>query len=385
MKRIFITLIFILLGIFAYSQNVVIVVIDGARYSETFGDTSHKYVPKMYELSQQGAIVSTFYNNGYTYTSRAVPALWTGSWTQVEKVTYNGKETQCTVDPTIFEYYRKQKNAPADDCIYTLKYVPSLWLQSFNPEYGEDYWPMTISAGEGDKDVLDTTKKLIDKYHPRLLWVYFADVDHAGHSGDWDYYTSTIKTADSCVYELWQYIQNDPQYKDNTYMFVTNDHGRHDDQHGGFQNHGCSCDGCRHIMYLAMGPHIKKDYVSNVYHTTEDVAVTAAYLLGVNPEYSTGDVVGEIFDNYSSTTEFSERNDFFFTGKDFIVRLSQPAMITMELYDINGKKLASLYNGMVNPGDKHVALPSDIKPGVYIVKMSLPKGKTRTKKIVILK
>jgi len=29
------------------TENVFILVIDGARYSETFGDQTHKYIPKM--------------------------------------------------------------------------------------------------------------------------------------------------------------------------------------------------------------------------------------------------------------------------------------------------------------------------------------------------
>ncbi|MFM7388247.1 MAG: hypothetical protein ACKO5L_08820, partial [Bacteroidota bacterium] len=30
------------------SENIVIIVMDGARYSETFGDTSHAYIPHLW-------------------------------------------------------------------------------------------------------------------------------------------------------------------------------------------------------------------------------------------------------------------------------------------------------------------------------------------------
>ena len=33
------------------AESFVLVIIDGARYSETFGDPDHLYVPKMYEMS----------------------------------------------------------------------------------------------------------------------------------------------------------------------------------------------------------------------------------------------------------------------------------------------------------------------------------------------
>lgn len=130
---------------FSQTQNVVVVIIDGARYTETFGDPEHTYIPKMAELAQEGTIISEFYNDNYTYTSRAVPALWCGSWTDVTAINYQGSDTQYTEDPSIFEYFRKQKNQPETKCIHELTYVSSLWLQSFHTDYGEDYWPYTMS------------------------------------------------------------------------------------------------------------------------------------------------------------------------------------------------------------------------------------------------
>lgn len=88
-----------------FSQNVVIVIIDGARYTETFGDPNHEFIPKMANLAQAGTINDEFYNDGITYTSRAVPALWCGTWTDVRDTVYNGKSTQYAVSPSIFEYF----------------------------------------------------------------------------------------------------------------------------------------------------------------------------------------------------------------------------------------------------------------------------------------
>ncbi|HDM89762.1 MAG TPA: hypothetical protein ENG67_00955, partial [candidate division WOR-3 bacterium] len=104
------------------TRNFVLVVIDGARYSETFGDSNHTYVPRMYELSQYGTIIDSFYNDGYTYTSRAIPAIWCGAWTEVrDTVDQWGHQTQYTLLPSFFEYYRKQQSMPQDSVYYVLK------------------------------------------------------------------------------------------------------------------------------------------------------------------------------------------------------------------------------------------------------------------------
>ena len=60
-------------------RYVVLVIIDGARYSETLGDTSSSFVPAMRRLSSQGIVIDSFFNNGWTVTNRGVPAIWSGS------------------------------------------------------------------------------------------------------------------------------------------------------------------------------------------------------------------------------------------------------------------------------------------------------------------
>jgi len=278
------------------TRNFVLVVIDGARYSETFGDPNHTYVPRMYELSQNGTIIDSFYNDGYTYTRRAIPAIWCGAWTEVrDTVDQWGNQTQYTLLPSFFEYYRKQQSMPQDSVYYVLKFIQNLWQMSYHPEYGPSYWPTYHSQGQDDADVFEKAKFIMETLHPRLMMVYFADVDHAGHTGDWNYYTSTIRKADSLVALLWEEIQTEPFYANRTSMIVTNDHGRHDDQHGGFQGHGCGCEGCRHIMFLALGPDFKQGYVSYNRRTIPDIVPTMGYMMGFDPEYSTGSSITEIF------------------------------------------------------------------------------------------
>jgi len=379
------TLILLIISIFVsitlQAQNVVVVIIDGARYSETFGDPDRTYVPKMAELTSMGTYCDNFYNEHQTWTSRAIPALMTGSWDGVTDTIYQGNSTQYTKSPSIFEYFRKQKNLADTESYYTIKYVSSLWLQSFHPEYGVDYWPKTISTGSTDNDVYQSSLSAMETDHPQFLWVYLADVDHEGHSGIWDNYTASIANADQIVYDLWQAIQADDFYRDNTTLLVTNDHGRHDDQHGGFSGHGCSCDGCQHIMMLAIGPNIKENYVSEQQYEIEDFAVTIAHILDVNPEYSTGEVMSDIFidsnienTNNNFNIEISDNNIRFY--------LEQKSEVLIELFDLKGVKVQTILNNSQPKGLNSCKYDNNIPAGVYFVKF---KSNDKTQTIKILK
>jgi membrane-anchored protein YejM (alkaline phosphatase superfamily) len=275
------------------TPKVVLIVIDGLRYSEGLGDLDRTNIPQIGQLSLQGTYNESFYNDSLTYTSRAIPALWCGSWTEVRDTLYQDQSTQYSVKPTLFEYFRKQRNKSSEDCFYLLKSVSAPWLPSFHEDYGPDFWPTFISQGDSDNEVMDNAINIIDNFSPDLLWIYLADVDTAGHSGNWLSYTDAIATADSLVGDLWDHLQEHPDYSENTIMFITNDHGRHDYD---FSGHGDDCNGCRHIMFMSIGVGIKSGHVVNQYRRIPDFAVTVANIMDLDPEYSTGEVMIEIFD-----------------------------------------------------------------------------------------
>jgi len=379
------------------AENVVLVIIDGARYSETFGDPNRTYIPEMDDLASQGTIVDEFYNDQYTYTSRAVPAIWCGDWTSVRDTTYQGHNTQYTLSPSIFEYFRHDLNAPATQCYYVLKYVGSLWLPSFHPEYGPDYWPTFVSDGWTDTDVLENALDIMHDEHPQFMLVYFADVDHAGHENDWNGYLEAIETADACVGTLWSAIQADDFYRDNTTMMVTNDHGRHDDAHGGFSGHGDSCDGCRHIMMLAIGPNIQHSVMTTSYRTIPDFAVTACEILGVDPAYASGEVMDEIF----IENVVAERNQAslpnradtctvypnpFNAAATVSITLEKPGRVTVDVFNLVGDRVGTLSNSYLSIGDHRFSLSaSDLRSGIYFVRVTLPDRTVETQKVMLIR
>lgn len=69
---------------------------------------------------------------------------------------------------------------------------------------------------------------------------------------------------------------------------MTNDHGRHDDAHGGFEKHGDSCEGCRHILCLAVGRGFPAHRVIKQRRTQCDIAPTIGELLSFPTPFSKG-------------------------------------------------------------------------------------------------
>jgi len=251
-------------------------------------------------------------------------------------------------------------------------------------------------VGSTDEDVATETQWVMDNHHPRLMWVYLADVDHAGHSGNWTNYTAAIRTADSIVGVLWKKLQSDPFYKDSTTLIVTNDHGRHDDQHGGFKGHGDGCDGCRHIQFLAVGPNIKKDFVSNIDRSIPDMAVTASLLLGINPEKATGNIMHEIID-VSRTEEkinpkFVLRGSYpnpFHNTTTIRYYLNEADEVHLRIFNMNSDDIVTIVNERQSPGQKSIKWDATnkqgqkVSPGVYYYLLQVGE-KIKTGKLIFV-
>ena len=133
--------------------------------------------------------------------------------------------------------------------------------------------------------------------HPRLLMVNFKQPDAAAHATSYTGYLQGIVDTDNYIYRIWLQLQDDPFYKDQTTLFVTNDHGRHSSGHrDGFISHGDHCDGCRHIELFAIGPDFRKDYECSKHYSQIDITSTIAELMGFDLPGTKGKVIDAIFD-----------------------------------------------------------------------------------------
>jgi len=273
--------------------KVVILVIDGPRYTEIFGDPTHANIPRMWsEMRPQGTLFTNFRNEGWTVTVPGHSSIVTGTWQYLDN---SGAERP--TKPTLFEYYRYARAAPQSEG-YVISGKSKLQVCSYStdPGYGAAYGANAVVGLASDLDVYNTLISTLQNDRPHVVMACFPQVDLGGHSGVWSNYLAAIEGADSLVANAWSYIQSDSFYAGRTYVFVTADHGRHDDAHGGFSNHGDDCEGCRHIFCLALGPDIRQDYtVSNIF-TQRDIGVTAAAVLGIPAPQAEGYYMQDMFE-----------------------------------------------------------------------------------------
>ncbi len=378
------------------TERVVLVVIDGLRYSEGMGDPARTYVPEMNVLTQQGTLVETFLNDGYTYTARAVPAIWCGGWTTMVSFSdpdCGGWSNYYSTMPSLFEYYRKGLGRPASDCIYVLKYLCS-WKGSFHPSYGPTYWPTYHAVGSTDDDVWAQAQIVLSTQAPRFMLLYLADVDHAAHSGDWGAYTQAIANADDIVGRLWQTLQTNPAYAGKTTMIVTNDHGRHTTD---FTGHGDSCAGCRRIQFLAVGPDIRVGALSTVSRAIPDIVPTIGELMGFATPLATGSSMDEIFRADTGVEDETVRSRLALRvapnpmtrRAEVRFTLSEPGPAQCVVHDLSGRRVAVLLDSSLVSGAQVVAWDgmdaggTRAAAGLYLVTVRTPHDHV-TQKVVLL-
>ncbi|MEQ1834723.1 MAG: alkaline phosphatase family protein [Candidatus Eisenbacteria bacterium] len=275
------------------TRHVVIVVIDGARYSETFGDPTLGQVPRIgQDLAAIGAEAGTFRNVGVTNTVPGMSAIMTGT---LQPIANDGSERPHL--PTLCEYLRKDAGVPDSLVrIVALKQKLHVLAASDHPAYGLA-WAGHAHVGDfaGDLDVFLAARAELLQYRPKFMLFHMGMTDIYGHQNDWPNYLASIHLADSLVWQLWTDLQADPEFAGHTTLFVTNDHGRHDNSHGGFVNHGDGCAGCQRIMMIVAGPDTKTSYVSGPAHWDQrDITSTAAHLLGVAMPYAQGQVMDDL-------------------------------------------------------------------------------------------
>jgi len=158
------------------TRHTVIVVLDGSRYSETFGDTSHQYIPHMWnDLAGQGTIYTSFYNDGETKTNPGHSAVMTGTW---QPITNNGTERPHS--PTLFEYFRKQTGASyTENQVVLGKSKLNVLTHSDHPDYGSAYAAANQQATPENDDhaAFQSVVNVLSASHPKLLVTNFPSID----------------------------------------------------------------------------------------------------------------------------------------------------------------------------------------------------------------
>ncbi|MBU1064877.1 alkaline phosphatase family protein [bacterium] len=266
-------------------ENVIIVVIDGARYTETFG-TGATYIPNMWnDMKPYGTVYNNFYNYGETNTCPGHASIVTGTW---QYIANDGSEHP--IKPTIFEYYRKSTGKPENSC-WVLAGTDKLNILQYSSdtEYGAEYTAAcTTNDYTGDLITWQNMIHVMDIYHPNLILMNLKDVDMIGHEFGYPEYFTAVTRADSIVYQLWLKIQSDSHYQNATTLIVTCDHGMFYIENQDTYSHGDSSEDSQHLIFLAIGEEIPGNSVINTIRTQRDIAPTVGDLMGFATPYAEG-------------------------------------------------------------------------------------------------
>lgn len=281
------------------SRNVIVFVIDGSRYSETWGDSTHQYIPYFLNLTNKGCVFTDFSNEGMTNTVNGHIALCTGSY---DTLVNNGSELPRYA--SFMQYWLKYTRAPQTKAwVITTKDKLAVLANCSDPEFNCQFTPATNSGisglGSGYSEDSTTAKRaisILQTYRPKLMVINLKQPDAFGHAGVWANYLQGITDSDRYLWQFWNYLQSDTTYQNKTDLFITNDHGRHlDNVNDGFVSHGDACAGCRHINLLAIGPDFKDKRTITEHYSQIDVAATIAHVLKIQMPHNKGKVIKELF------------------------------------------------------------------------------------------
>ena len=279
------------------TENVVIVVMDGARYSETFGDTSHAYIPHLWNsMRDSGVLFTEFYNQGTTFTVNGHVAITTGFYQEIPN-----DGSMLPQYPSLFQHWNK-KNDPSGTTSWLVCSKDKLEVLGNTKDirYKNQYLPNSDCGVSGNgsgyrSDSITFLRALqcLQNQKPRVLLINFMEPDYSGHTGNWNAYVNGIQKTDNYVYQLWQFLKNDPHYKGKTTFLFTNDHGRHDYD---FKNHGDQCQGCKHIFLYAEGPDFQQGKTISSPYSLVDLHATCKEMLHLWEAQSSGKVIRELFE-----------------------------------------------------------------------------------------
>lgn len=272
---------------------------DGVRYSEGWGDPSHQNTPHLAnEMFDSLTIFTNLRNNGITNTTNGHAAIMTGNYSELQN---NG--TEFPPYPSIFHRWLKEKNQPAEKAwLITAEWKLFVLAGTADPSWGTQFSPIADCGLNGnaqqmreDSSTRDEAIAVLQQYHPRLMLIHFDDPDYFAHQADSMAYINAIKASDEFTFSIWNYLQSDSFYQNNTTIFITTDHGRHlNNVNVGYISHGDECDGCRHTQCFAISPDFKKGIFSDEYDQT-DITATVAELMGVFFPQTEGEVMNEAF------------------------------------------------------------------------------------------
>lgn len=338
----------------AERRKVVVVTFGGgARDQETFSQEGQENIPRLLkELLPQAAFFPQVVNQGILGHYVATASLATGVYER-----FNNFADVSPENPTLFEYFRKEKSRPATDAwvvapsngfnrigqsshaqfsgqgasvilpkrllarsdgtaafsglehllndnyespiqapVALADEMPPERMASILKLSVADFASHASTLSSPDELSLFVVRRLMREVAPSLLWVTLHDIDVA-HTGAYSLYLDGIRRSDTICAELWKTIQSDPEYKDRTNLLILPDFGRDSDTDAGgngFQHHRTGDALSRTTWMIALGPDIRQNTIVDRRIESIDLTPSVAALLGCNATSAHGKLIREL-------------------------------------------------------------------------------------------
>jgi hypothetical protein len=334
-------------------KMIVITFGGGARDQETFAPAGQANIPHMLgELAPQSSFFARVTNQGILGHYVATASLATGVYESL-----NNFSAVPPDHPTIFEYFRKDLRRPVSDAWVIApsngfnrigqsacrSYGPRFGAQVILPkqllsaaaagsklEYGHllrdnyetPFYAPEIQGGEFELEQLEDilklsvddfmthaktlsspdelsvfiAKRLMRRESPSLLWITMHDIDVA-HSGAFSLYVDAIRRTDRLCAELWQAVQDEPEYAANTTMLILPDFGRDADQDSGgngFQHHRTGDAESRTTWMMALGQGVRHGVVYDNPVQSIDLVPSIGAMMGFSAAQAQGRPIREL-------------------------------------------------------------------------------------------
>ncbi len=140
-------------------------------------------------------------------------------------------------------------------------------------------WP----EGRSDAITFGMSVEYLRNFKPRVLYIAFAETDDWAHQRRYDRYLDYIHLFDSYLERLWSLLQSMDEYRNNTTLIITTDHGRPHDPKA-WVEHGAGMPGSEAIWIAIIGPGVphRGEVAASIPVTQSDIAATALKVLGLD-------------------------------------------------------------------------------------------------------
>jgi hypothetical protein len=159
-----------------------------------------------------------------------------------------------------------------------------------------EFTQRALTLSSPDELSVYIARQLMRQLAPSVLWITLHDIDIA-HSGAYSLYIDGIRRSDRLCVELWNTIQTEPEYKDNTTMFILPDFGRDSDTDAGgngFQHHRTGDALSRTTWLMALGPGVRQGVAVDRPVESLDLVPTLGALLGFATPLAQGKTLTEV-------------------------------------------------------------------------------------------